>query len=110
MKSPAKNGRLLIFGFYLFLLGIWQVAASFKLAPDYLLPSPYQVLKRMYELVVDNLLWPSIKTTLARMFIGFGMSAAIGLFIGVAMGTSWIVNKSLKSLFLGLQTLPTAAW
>src|SRR5438105_1757897 len=103
MKSPVKtNGRLLILGFYLFLLGIWQASASFKLAPDYLLPSPAQIFKRLYELAAENLLWPSLKATLGRMGIGFGLSLGIGLFIGIAMGTSWIVNKSLKSLFLGL--------
>jgi NitT/TauT family transport system permease protein len=34
----------------------------------------------------------------------------LGLIIGLFMGTSRIVNSCLKSLFLGLQTLPTAAW
>ena len=110
MRSQPKNASFLIIGFYVTILVSWQLLVSLKLVPDYLLPSPLQVARRMYELAVDNMLWPSIKATLVRMGIGFLLSAAIGLVIGIAMGTSWVVNKSLKSLFLGLQTLPTAAW
>ena len=96
--------------FYLLLLVIWQVLASLHFAPDYLFPSPLQVARRMYELGQDHLLWPSIAATLQRVVIGFGLSAAMGLLIGTAMGTNWAVNKTLKSLFLGMQTLPTVAW
>jgi NitT/TauT family transport system permease protein len=99
-----------VIGFYLIIFASWQIVFSLGLIPDYLFPSPFQVVKRLYELFVDNLLWPSIKTTLTRMGIGFGISAVIGLILGIVMGTSIIVNSCLKSLFLGLQTLPTAAW
>jgi NitT/TauT family transport system permease protein len=109
-KPPGNKGAYLIVAFYALLLGAWQLAATLKLAPDYMLPSPYQVGKRLYELAVENLLWPSLKATLIRMSIGFLLSAGIGLVVGLGMGTSWIVNRALKSIFLGLQTLPTAAW
>jgi NitT/TauT family transport system permease protein len=42
--------------------------------------------------------------------IGFSIAAIIGLLIGIVMGMSRVVNSCLRSLFLGLQTLPTAAW
>jgi len=108
--APKKGATFLVLGFYLLLLLLWQLLASLRVAPDYLFPSPYQVGRRLVEMAQDNLLWPSIAATLLRMVIGFAMSASIGLFIGIGMGTSWVINKSLKSLFLGLQTLPTAAW
>jgi len=44
------------------------------------------------------------------MVIGFAVAALIGLLIGLLMGMSRLVNNCLRSLFLGLQTLPTAAW
>jgi NitT/TauT family transport system permease protein len=81
-----------------------------KVLPDYLLPSPLQVAQRLQELAVDNYLWPSVKATFQRMGIGFSVSATVGLLIGLLMGMSRIVNSCLRSLFLGLQTLPTAAW
>jgi NitT/TauT family transport system permease protein len=111
MKSPQKkSGALLVPLFYLFVLVLWQCLASLPKSRDYLFPSPVQVIGRLIELARDHLLLPSVIATIRRMSIGFAISAAIGLMIGAAMGTSWIVNKTLKSLFLGLQTLPTAAW
>jgi NitT/TauT family transport system permease protein len=44
------------------------------------------------------------------MVIGFSIAAAAGLFIGLLMGMSRVVNSCLRSLFLAVQTLPTAAW
>lgn len=112
--SPKTNGKRrglsLVLLFYLSLIGIWQILASIHLAPDYLLPSPVQVGERLWQLWQDHLLLPSLGATLQRMITGFAISACIGLTLGIAMGTNWVVNRTLKSLFLGLQTLPTAAW
>jgi NitT/TauT family transport system permease protein len=108
--SRATQSRYYIFGFYILLLTVWQALYAFKVLPDYLFPSPLQVVKRLRELTMDGLLWPSVKATLVRMGIGFSIAASIGLVIGLLMGTSWIINSCLRSLFLGLQTLPTAAW
>lgn len=108
--TPEPGTKLYVVTFYLLLLGFWQTLFSFELIPDYLFPSPLQVGFRLWELARDGLLWPSISATLARMTIGFSGAAALGLVIGVVMGMSRVVNQCLRSLFLGLQTLPTAAW
>ena len=111
MKArPELRLRLYVFGFYLLLLGLWQLLFGLRLLEDYLFPSPWSVARRLWELTTDGLLWPSIHATLLRMAIGFSISAAIGLGIGLMMGTSRVINGCLRSLFLGLQTLPTAAW
>jgi NitT/TauT family transport system permease protein len=110
MKRVAKHSLCLVLGFYALLFGLWQGLAMLRPAQDYLFPSPLQVAHRLIELDQNNMLWPGIRATLSRMAIGYAMSAAIGLCIGMAMGTNRIVNRCLKSLFLGLQTLPTAAW
>jgi NitT/TauT family transport system permease protein len=110
MRARPNRIKYYVIGFYLLLIGSWQALFSAKLIPDYLFPSPIQVGQRLWELGSDNYLWPSVKATFQRMGIGFGISATIGLFIGLLMGMSLIVNSCLKSLFLGLQTLPTAAW
>lgn len=110
MATTKKSGLILVPAFYILLLALWQFLASLHFAPDYLFPSPLQVARRMYELNQDHLLWASIVATLKRIGIGFVLSALAGSAIGAAMGTSWIVNKTLKSLFLGMQMLPTVAW
>lgn len=110
MKAHPNRIKYYVLAFYLVLLGSWQALFSAHLIPDYLFPSPIQVGQRLRELAADNYLWPSLKATFVRMAIGFSISATIGLLIGLLMGMSLVVNSCLKSLFLGLQTLPTAAW
>ncbi|HMJ66226.1 MAG TPA: ABC transporter permease [Candidatus Binatia bacterium] len=109
-KLPAKKTRPYVIAFYLLLIGAWQLLFSLRVIPDYLFPSPVQVGQRLWELVTQGLMWPSIQATLIRMGIGFSCASAIGLVIGLIMGTSAVANSCAKSLFLGLQTLPTAAW
>src|SRR5882724_2847496 len=105
-KAQSKRPKYYVLGFYVLLFAIWQSLFAFRLIPDYLFPSPLQVVRRLWELAAEGYLWPSVRETLIRMGIGFSISAGIGLSIGVIMGMSVIVNSCLKSLFLGLQTLP----
>jgi NitT/TauT family transport system permease protein len=108
--NSSKPSKIYVVAFYVFLLVSWQSLYSFGAIPDYLFPSPKQVAVRLWEMGVEGLLWPSIKATMIRMVIGFAVAAIIGLLIGLLMGMSRLVNSCLRSLFLGLQTLPTAAW
>jgi NitT/TauT family transport system permease protein len=110
MKVLPHRIKYYVLIFYLLMLAAWQVLYSAQIIPDYLFPSPLQVAQRLWELASDNYLWPSVKATFQRMGIGFSVSAIIGLLIGLFMGMSRVVNSCLRSLFLGLQTLPTAAW
>jgi NitT/TauT family transport system permease protein len=108
--NGRKNSRIAVVVFYLMLLLIWQSLYWSRLFPHFVLPAPLQVLARLYELVNDGLLWTSCKATFSRIIIGYGLSALLGIAIGLLMGTQDLVNSCVRSLFLGLQTLPTAAW
>jgi NitT/TauT family transport system permease protein len=110
MKVPQQRITYYVLGFYLAILLTWQSLFSAQVIPDYIFPSPLQVAQRLWELATDNYLWPSVKATFQRMAIGFSIAASLGLLIGLLMGVSRVVNSCLRSLFLGLQTLPTAAW
>lgn len=111
MRKRANRSRnLAILAFYVGLIGAWQILFSLGLVHEYLFPSPAHVARRLWELAADGMLWPSIRATLWRMALGFSISAVAGLGLGLLMGVSRLVNGCLRSLFLGLQTLPTAAW
>ena len=105
-----KKSAVYVLLFYILIFLGWQALFSTGLIPDYLFPSPAQVAKRLWELGSEGYLLPSIRATALRMAVGYVIGAAIGLNIGLLMGISPIINSCLKSLFLGLQTLPTAAW
>jgi NitT/TauT family transport system permease protein len=110
VAGPRLRSKVYVIGFYLLLFTIWQLIFVFHFVPDYIFPSPTAVAKRLYELATDGYLWPSVKATLLRMVIGYVIALGIGISIGLLMGISIVANRCMKSLFLGLQTLPTAAW
>src|SRR5205085_5361801 len=109
-QRTTRHLNLYVMAFYLVLLGTWQLLFSLGLVHQYLFPSPSEVVQRLWELGADGMLWPSIRATLWLLALGFSISAGLGLVIGLLMGVSPLINGCLKSLFLGLQTLPTAAW
>jgi NitT/TauT family transport system permease protein len=108
-KQALKNTAVLA-AFLIAVLLLWQAVSSLALLPSYVFPSPSQVGGRLVQLAVDGSLWPSVKASLVRMVLGFSISAALGLLLGLAMGMSETVSSCLRSVFLGLQTLPSAAW
>jgi NitT/TauT family transport system permease protein len=110
MKVQPTSVKYYVLAFYLLIVAAWQALFLARVIPDYLFPSPLQVGQRLYQLATENYLWPSLKATFLRMGIGFSISAIIGLITGLFMGMSRVANSCLRSLFLGLQTLPTAAW
>jgi NitT/TauT family transport system permease protein len=110
MKARPQRIKYYVLIFYLLIVAGWQALYWAGQLPDYLFPSPEDVVKRLWELTTENYLWPSVKATFQRMGAGFSIAASLGLLVGLLMGVSRVVNSCLRSLFLGLQTLPTAAW
>jgi len=110
MRTSQRRITYYVLAFYLLIVAVWQALFSAHRIPDYLLPSPLQVAGRLGELTTDTYLWPSVKATFGRMGVGFSIAASVGLVLGLVMGMSRVVNGCLRSLFLGLQMLPTAAW
>jgi NitT/TauT family transport system permease protein len=109
-RTTAARRNLVLLAFLAALALLWQAVWSTGLLPPYSLPAPAQVAVRLAEMVRDGSLLPSVQASVVRMVLGFLFSAALGLGLGVAMGVSETVDSCLRSLFLGMQTLPSAAW
>jgi NitT/TauT family transport system permease protein len=109
-RRPLRGRTPVLLAFLLALLLAWQAVWSLGWLPTYSLPSPAQVAGRLAELALDGTLWPSVHASVVRMVLGFALSLALGLALGLAMGLSTIADSCLRSLFLGVQTLPSAAW
>ena len=108
--SSARSRTLALLAFLLALLLAWQGVWSIGWAPSYSLPSPAQVGTRLVELARDGVLWPSVQASVVRMALGFALSLALGLTVGLVMGLSTLADSCLRSIFLGVQTLPSVAW
>jgi len=96
--------------FYLLLIGIWQGLAFLKVWPEYIFPSPVGVLKTLIAGFEDKTFVIGILISMKRILIGYGISIALGLFIGLLIGRIKTLDETLGSLVLGFQALPSICW
>lgn len=96
--------------FYLiFFLG-WQFLFNLKLWPPYLFPSSWQVFETILDGFGDSRFLFGIMISLKRMLLGYALSVFFGVFLGFLIGKLKILDETLGSLFVGLQTLPSICW
>ena len=106
MKKACKaNLPALIFLFALLIL--WQ-AGAMGLDAAYILPSPTQILRKLWELR-DVLFTVHLPATMLVTAIGLGISLVLGLALAVVMDESDLVRKMLYPIVVVSQTIPTTA-
>lgn len=99
------NVSSLIFLFVLLML--WQLGAV-KVNAAYILPTPLQILKKMWELR-EILITVHLPATMLVTLIGMGISLVLGLGLAVLMDVSPFWQKALYPLVVVSQTIPTTA-
>ena len=106
MKKACKaNLPAMLFMFALLML--WQLGAM-GLDKAFILPSPTQILARLWELR-GPLLTVHLPATLSVTLIGLGISLVLGLALAVAMDASELIRKVLYPVVVVSQTIPTTA-
>ncbi|MCV9879396.1 ABC transporter permease [Brenneria izbisi] len=92
----------------LFIVLLWQMIVTAFSIPEYLFPSVTQV---AVALVAD---WRPIMThslqTLYTTLAGFALSIVIGLLLGIAVGASSLVYRSLYPILVGFNSIPKVAF
>ena len=82
----ARQAALVVAGWLAF-LGFWTYASN-NLVNPFILPTPAKVLDEMWTIVSTGELFEHFQWSLMKTFVGFGLAVAIGLPIGMLMGTS----------------------
>ena len=100
-----KNLSALVLMFVL-LIG-WQ-ATAMGIDAAYILPTPIQVLQRLWELR-EPLLTVHLPATMTVTMIGLGISIGLGLFLAVLMGASEHIENALYPIIVATQTIPITA-
>ncbi len=105
--TRARARQLL---FFLFLLALWQVLVQLSVWQEYVFPSPLGVARALWRGAQNGTLGVGIATSLERILIGFGISAVIGVTLGLLTGRIQFLRETLGALMLGLQALPSICW
>lgn len=119
MKKPntgSKNHKdaVIIAFIYAAIIILWQLlyfvfAEKLKIVKPYMFPNPLGVVSTLARLIQTGLLVQSVLFSLKKMLIGYSLSLITGILTGLLLNIK-IVEKALKPVILGLQTLPSICW
>src|SRR5687768_12288561 len=79
-------------------LAIWAVVSGLELVRAAFLPTPWETAKAMAKMATDGTLVREGWASLRRVLLAVGLSALVGIPIGVAMGAFGRVESLLKWL------------
>lgn len=96
--------------FYAALVALWQFLFGLKIWPQYLFPSPQQVLETLRTGFTDKSFLIGIGISLKRIFIGYGISVFFGIVLGLLIGKIKVLDETVGGFVVGLQTLPSICW
>lgn len=91
----------------LILLIIWQIIANIINA-HYILPSPIQVVKKIWELRIA-LFTVHLPYTMLVTFLGLLISIILGVLLSIIMDISPNIQKALYPVIIATQTIPIVA-
>ena len=92
------------------LVAIWEVLVRAKVWSPVLVPSPLDVGKYLVDAIRDGSLVAASWVTLKRLLLGYAVSLAIGLPLGLLLARFKFFQDTLGLLALGVQTLPSVCW
>ena len=91
-------------------LGAWQLVVWSGWRPDYVLPGPVPVFRRLAQDLFDANFDLGVAITLRRALLGYVIAVAIGGAAGILVARISVVRKAVGSAILGLQSMPSIAW
>ena len=91
-------------------LAAWELLARFGPWPGWLFPDPLTVARSIGAMARDGRLAAAVLRSLGRLAQGYGVSVVLGIPLGVAMGRSVWVRRTVRPMVMGLQALPSICW
>src|SRR5271165_1148040 len=80
--------------FYAALLGIWALLAKLRVWPPYLFPPPWGVGDALWAGFKDHSFLIGIAVTMKRMLIGYSLSVALGMVLGLGVSSSKFLEET----------------
>lgn len=91
-------------------LAIWELVSRFGPWPRSLFPGPVAVAASLGALLADGRLGPALLRSLLRLARGYGISALVGIPLGMGLARSAALRAALRPGVLGAQALPSICW
>lgn len=110
MRIPKLNLNLLLplIG-PLLLLGLWELAISAKWVKPVLLPPPGDTLIFLWKSLISGAMNIDLLATLRRTLYAFGVATLVGVPLGIALGSSRNIYRSVEFLVDFFRSTPSSA-
>ena len=80
------------------------------LVPHFFLPAPDQVIKSLFYLIFEKELLQAVGISAIRIVKAFGLSLAVALPLGIAMGSFELINRIFDPIIAPMRYLPITAF
>jgi ABC-type nitrate/sulfonate/bicarbonate transport system permease component len=97
-----------VIGVVLFFLA-WELSTRFEILNPFYFPPFSKILAKGYELFANGSIWEHVWFSLTNFAIGFVVSVALGVVIGVPMGWYKAISKIFDPLLSGIYATPLIA-
>jgi NitT/TauT family transport system permease protein len=97
-------------GFFFLLFFGWWLLAERKIWDPTLFPSPFEVAKTLGKMIADGSLADATAVSLRRVLLGYSISLAIGIPLGILLARVSVLEQTFGSLVVGAQALPSICW
>lgn len=94
--------------FLVVFLGIWTFGVRMYNIPNYILPTPYEILTS-YQGQLDDL-WPHTKMTIYEAMFGWIVGNFVGIALGAVMAEFSVLKRSVYPYVIMLRSLPVVAF
>lgn len=84
LRRPSKRTAWSLLGLGA-AAGLWALASAYYFAPI-VLPGPWDVASKMWDLAVSGTLWSNFLSSLLKTLMGWGAALVLGIPIGLLMG------------------------
>lgn len=97
-------------GSFVILLGLWSFVTYSGLIPPFYLPSPTQVIQSALDMAREGGLLDDTLASVSRVTLGFLVSAAVGIPLGILMGSLKIGEAFFEPIMGFFRYMPASAF
>lgn len=109
-KVPLLYSLVTFFSSFALVFVLWEALAAAKIYPDYLFPSPFQVISRGIETALNREIFIHIWASMLRLGLGFIVGFVTAIPLGILIGTNRSASNFLIPLLTFFQAIPGLAW
>lgn len=88
----------------------WEVGSRAGLLDPLFASSPSLIVEKLVSMIADGTIWPHVLASANIAALGFGLSVAVGVPLGLAMGRSKTIRATLEPFTTALNASPQVAF